>query len=76
MSITILVTRLIVPWFIVNILLWLFVSMFRLLPFIGPTLNRWIRLGLTKTGAYMGLLACNFQNKEETIYLDGIEKLE
>ena len=75
MGIHILAAKLIGAWFIVNLILWLFLSMFRIIPFIGPKINRGLRYGLTKVGSYMGLLAC-FQNSEDTIYMSGIEKLE
>ena len=75
MGVHILAAKLIGAWFIVNLILWLFVSVFRIIPWIGGPINRGLRLGLTKVGAYMGLLAC-FQNSEDTIYLQGIEKLE
>ena len=75
MDVKILAAKLIGAWFIVNFILWLFVTVFKVIPWLGPKINRFLRLALTKTGAYMGLLAC-FQNSEDTIYLHGIEKLE
>ena len=76
MGIQILAAKILGAWLVVNILIWLFLGILRIIPFIGSKLNRWTRIGITKVGAYMGLLACGFQNSEDTIYINGIEKLE